>query len=187
MGEKAIKVYDDREELIVDAVLCRNAEGEIGWYDHIGEKFYPTPLERCEFGTQYIDTGYVPIYPESLRPTGEWIRVEDRLPAENEYVMIWCGQCQIARIEKGISEEQRKAMKRGELDDPCETGWTLSSGYFTLKRSQSYKACDEQGNNRVPYCWYANGGPMQWFGQDVTHWMPLPEPPNCGAKMKEAT
>lgn len=20
-----------------------------------------------------------------------------------------------------------------------------------------------------------------------THWMPLPEPPNCGAKMKEAT
>ena len=81
----------------------------------------------------------------------EWISVEDRLPEENEYVMIWSGECQIARIEKGISEEQRNAMKRGELDDPYETGWTLSSGYFTLKRSQSYKACDEQGNNRVPY------------------------------------
>ena len=107
----------------------------------------------------------------------EWISVEDRLPEENEYVMIWCGECQIARIEKGISEEQRNAMKRGELDDPCETGWTLSSGYFTLKRSQSYKACDEQGNNRVPYCWYANGGPMKWFGQEVTHWAYLPQPP----------
>jgi hypothetical protein len=107
----------------------------------------------------------------------EWISVDERLPEENEYVMIWCGKCQIARIEKGISEEKRKAMKRGELDDPCETGWTLSSGYFTLKRSQSYKACDEQGNNRVPYCWYANGGPMQWFGQDVTHWAYLPKPP----------
>lgn len=107
----------------------------------------------------------------------EWISVEDRLPEENEYVMIWCGECQIARIEKGISEEQRNAMKRGELDDPYETGWTLSSGYFTLKRSQSYKACDEQGNNRVPYCWYANGGPMKWFGQEVTHWAYLPPPP----------
>ena len=74
----------------------------------------------------------------------EWISVNDRLPEEDEYVMIWCGECQIARIKKGISEEQRKAMKRGELDDPCEIGWTLSSGYFTLKRSQSYKACDEQ-------------------------------------------
>ena len=107
----------------------------------------------------------------------EWISVDDRLPEENEYVMIWCGECQIARIEKGISEEQRNAMKRGELDDPYETGWTLSSGYFTLKRSQSYKACDEQGNNRVPYCWYANGGPMKWFGQEVTHWAYLPQPP----------
>ena len=107
----------------------------------------------------------------------EWISCEDRLPEENEYVMIWCGECQSARIEKGISEEQRNAMKRGELDDPCETGWTLSSGYFTLKRSQSYKACDEQGNNRVPYCWYANGGPMKWFGQEVTHWAYLPQPP----------
>ena len=107
----------------------------------------------------------------------EWISVKDRLPEENEYVMIWCGECQIARIEKGISEEQRNAMKRGELDDPCETGWTLSSGYVTLKRSQSYKACDEQGNKRVPYCWYANGGPMKWFGQEVTHWAYLPQPP----------
>ena len=61
----------------------------------------------------------------------EWISVKDRLPEENKYVMIWCGECQVARIEKGISEEQRKAMKRGELDDPCETGWALSSGYFT--------------------------------------------------------
>ena len=107
----------------------------------------------------------------------EWVPVTERLPEEKEYVMIWCGECQIARIEKGITEEQRKAMKRGDLDDPCETGWTSSGGYFTLKRSESYRACDEGWNNKVPYCWYVNGGVVTLFGQNVTHWMPLPEPP----------
>ena len=106
-----------------------------------------------------------------------WIPVTERLPEEKEYVMIWCGECQIARIEKGITEEQRKAMKRGDLDDPCETGWTSSGGYFTLKRSESYRECDEGWNNKVPYCWYVNGGVVTLFGQNVTHWMPLPEPP----------
>ena len=116
---------------------------------------------------------------EALREQEErrWIPVTERLPEENEYVMIWCGECQIAKIEKGISEEQRNAMKRGELDDPREICWTSSSGYFQLKRSESYRACDEGWNNKVPYCWRVNGGMMTLFGQNVTHWMPLPEPP----------
>ena len=24
---------------------------------------------------------------------GKWISVDERLPEENEYVMIWCGEC----------------------------------------------------------------------------------------------
>lgn len=107
----------------------------------------------------------------------EWIPVTERLPEENEYVLIWCGECQIARIEKGISEEQRKAMKDGEIDDQVEIGWNISDGYFQLKRSDSYRACDEGFNNKVPYCWSVNGGMVKLFGQNVTHWMPLPEPP----------
>lgn len=32
---------------------------------------------------------------------------------------------------------------------------------------------EDWGNNKVPYCWRAeNGG--NWFGQDVSHWMPIP-------------
>lgn len=31
------------------------------------------------------------------------------------------------------------------------------------------------GNNHKPYAW--EDGPMKWFGQDVTHWMPVPESP----------
>lgn len=106
----------------------------------------------------------------------EWISTIDKLPEEGEYVLVYAGGFQIARIKKGISMEQRKLMERGEIEDPLEGGWSPSTGYIQSRRSELYRACDEQGNNRVPYCWYANGGPMQWFGQDVTHWMPLEKP-----------
>ena len=76
-----------------------------------------------------------------------------------------------------ISQEERQKMKNGEVEDRIEYGWSQSTGCMPLKRSNLYKACDVHGNNRVPYCWNANGGPMEWFGQNVTHWMPLPEPP----------
>ena len=33
------------------------------------------------------------------------------------------------------------------------------------------------GNNETKYSWVAPQGPMSWFGQEVSHWMPLPEPP----------
>ena len=37
--------------------------------------------------------------------------------------------------------------------------------------------CDEYGNNKKPYNWHCPHSHMVWFGQYVTHWMPLPEPP----------
>lgn len=107
----------------------------------------------------------------------EWISVDERLPEEGEYVIVWVGSVQVARIEKGITEEERQKMKNGEVEDRIEYGWSQSTGFIPLKRSNTYKACDVFGNNLVPYCWKANGGPMEWFGQNVTHWMPLPEPP----------
>ena len=39
----------------------------------------------------------------------EWVSVKDRLPEESEYVIIWCGECQIAKIEKGITEKEMEA------------------------------------------------------------------------------
>ena len=107
----------------------------------------------------------------------EWISVDERLPDENEYVMIWDGKWQIAKIEKGITEKERALMMNREIDDPVEIGWNLTNGYFQLRRSDSYRACDEGWNNNVPYCWYVNGGMAKLFGQNVTHWMPLPHPP----------
>lgn len=106
-----------------------------------------------------------------------WISVTDRLPEEGKYVLIWCGEFQIARIEKGISEQERLQMKQGILSDPLEYGWSSSSGLKSYKRSDVYKSCDVSGNNLVPYRWYANGGPMNWKGQDVSHWAYLPDSP----------
>lgn len=108
----------------------------------------------------------------------QWISVKDRLPEEGEYVLILMGsQIEVARIEKGISEEEREKMKSGEIPDKEEFGYIPGQPVFTVKRSDSIKACDQWGNNQVPYIWYAQSGPMEWWGQYVSHWMRLPEPP----------
>lgn len=36
---------------------------------------------------------------------------------------------------------------------------------------------DVFGNNKTQYSWVAPQGPMSWFGQYVSHWMPLPDSP----------
>ena len=107
----------------------------------------------------------------------QWIPVSEQLPDEGQYVLIWVGTCQVARIKKGISEEERAAMKRGQLNDPETVYWEPKRGSFKVKRSSIYGSADVHGNNLVPYHWYANGGPMEWFGQDVTHWAYLPDGP----------
>ena len=104
----------------------------------------------------------------------QWIPCSERLPEENVYVLVWCGEVKIARIIYGISKEQRVKMQEGAIDDPVSWGWNLSNGYFEVKRSGSYRTCDEYCNNKVPYCWDCIYGEM--FGQDVKAWMPLPAP-----------
>lgn len=69
--------------------------------------------------------------PASLRPKGEWISIEDRLPAYGQHVIVYTGRMMMAEV---------------------------STTYFW---NEAYDA---------------------W--QPVSHWMPLPEPPNCGADMR---
>jgi len=113
-----------------------------------------------------------------VEPKQRWIPVaDDSLPDEGEEVLVWDGCYRIAKIEKGISVDERERMKRGEIPDPEEWGWNVAEGYFRVRRSEAYKACDEQGNNEKPYCWHVDNGKGTLFGQDVKYWMPLPEPP----------
>lgn len=118
----------------------------------------------------------------------KWISVKDKLPEEG--VRVLCkrdgllydddrglnhkenfGEIIIAKIEKGISEETRKKMIRGEIEFEMVSGWCLSDGWRDSPRHQMYKSCDEFGNNLVPYRWI--GDRVDYWGQEITKWMPL--------------
>ena len=40
------------------------------------------------------------------------------------------------------------------------------------------EAGDEYSNNKRPYRWIVSNGPGSFFGQEVTHWLPIPEKPD---------
>lgn len=106
----------------------------------------------------------------------KWTPVSEALPEEGESVIVCSqyGAIYIVKLVKGISEETRKKMKNGEIDDPCEKLWCLSDGYTISKRSDLYKEGDEFGNNQKDYAW--RNGPYHYSGQNFIAWMPLPEP-----------
>lgn len=64
----------------------------------------------------------------------------------------------IVCILKGISQDERNALR--EKGD---------------ERAKWFYACDEHGNNEVSYSW-ETWGAMKYFGQQITAWMPLPDP-----------
>jgi len=88
---------------------------------------------------------------------GGWIPCSERLPEDGQEVLAYCdnGHCSgisVVEFRKGKTKEELQAMER-----PC------------------FGSADQWGNNLKPYAWFENG-PMQWEGQDVLAWQPLPEP-----------
>ena len=55
---------------------------------------------------QAYRNGYNKGYADALE--GGWVSVKDGLPEDGEAVLIWVGNVQVARIYKGITEEERK-------------------------------------------------------------------------------
>jgi hypothetical protein len=93
-----------------------------------------------------------------------WIDCNESLPKHNQLVVTYAPESQMTKVnicefKKGISKKEREQMGGTE-------------------RARTIKACDEEGNNRKPYCFKVSGGPGQYFGQEVTHWMPLPSDPD---------
>jgi hypothetical protein len=127
-----------------------------------------------------VDSKIVEWYPENRNKMMGWISVEDKLPENGEMVFVYLGNYRqsqkydVVKFEKGISQEERQQMKDGLLAD--EGVNVYSNGHQVVaKRSSMFTASDEEGNNTKPYSW--SNLPMRYFGQDVTHWMPLPSPP----------
>ena len=115
-------------------------------------------------------------------PSLQWIPVDTELPPEDQYVLVWHGGYQIAKLVRGISKDERSKMRAGELDDPVEEVWSYNTGAELMKRSAIYKGCDEHGNNARPYCWYLNFNGNALFGQNVSHWAYLPDQPDLNKK-----
>lgn len=97
----------------------------------------------------------------------EWISVEDSLPDEGKFVLVlvktvrdsedeYGSRHRVMRIRKGLTAKQRKEVE-------------IAQGY-----ERSYGNNDQHENNLVPYKWQ-DAGSCNSFGQEVTHWQPLPD------------
>ena len=103
-----------------------------------------------------------------------WISTKERLPKEGKYVLgrhnmkTWIDDeavnCVVVRLVKGISKKERELMREGEIKNPVV--------FQAIKRHHIYMSEDEHENNKVPYNWETYG-PMSFFGQEITHWMPI--------------
>lgn len=100
------------------------------------------------------------IDPASLRPKGEWISVEDRLPGIYDKEPDW-----------SVTVLFRTAQGH------------IYSGYRNIGRTQKSFYDDDW----TPPYWLDESENLSFEEDEVTHWMPLPEPPNCGADMRGET
>lgn len=89
----------------------------------------------------------------------DWISVNDQLPEDKQIVLVcykndhvYNPQICVMEFWKGRTKEQLSE---------------YSAIYF----------CDENGNNMKPYAWKCLHSHFALFGQDATHWMPLPDLP----------
>ena len=107
-----------------------------------------------------------------------WISVKDKLPEEGKYVLgrhsrgTWCDltdqenvNCVVVKLVKGMTWDHRMKMKNGEIP--------MEYTHDGVEKWRHQTVNDENvGNNVVPYGW-AQFGPDHFFGQDITHWMPI--------------
>lgn len=103
------------------------------------------------------------LYDEGVKPS-EWISVKVDLPKDRQRVLIYDGNASQWNPSTHSAVFVKGRTKEEIMDEYRRTGRL----YYTFG--------DEEGNNKKPYRWRGDGH-MEWFGQTVTHWRPLPEDP----------
>ena len=95
-----------------------------------------------------------------------WILCDERLPENDQKVIIFAPKAQMPKInicifKKGISKKEREELRLAGDE-----------------RGITFTESDEHANNEKPYNWKVDG-PGSYFGQHVTHWMPIPDSPDA--------
>lgn len=90
-----------------------------------------------------------------------WIKCSEKLPEDKQRVLIFYPNGRCVYDGKG---------------DNISVAWFRKGKTFEENTTGRYSFADEFGNNKKPYRWDGDG-PMDWLGQEVTHWQPLPEFP----------
>jgi len=94
----------------------------------------------------------------------DWISVKDKLPNDNQYVL--------GIHTRGTWRDSDDPVKVNYVVLKFERGKDMSNP----KIGDAITSNDKNGNNLVPYGWNTFG-PDHFFGQDISHWMPLPDKP----------
>ena len=89
----------------------------------------------------------------------EWKKVETELPKDGEVVLAWTINNPL------VGHEEHPEIVR------------FVQGKVIGDKPDTICHGDQYGNNLRPYCWDALGGPMSWFGQNVSHWQQAPTTP----------
>lgn len=91
----------------------------------------------------------------------EWISVKDRLPPRNKRVLVY-GKPDIEFYVKKYSGEKRESLEK------LEGVWE-----GRLERKKKLLSWDEEPNKPVDWAVYRTHYD-RWI---ITHWMPIPDPP----------
>lgn len=105
---------------------------------------------------------------EAIAP--QWIPVSERLPDDRQIVLAYWGSIHCEHSDNFSIMRFCKGKTADEVDPYKGIGF-----------------CDQWGNNKAPYAWADPHGPLKLFGQNVTYWMPLPEPPKDGENINVTT
>lgn len=89
-----------------------------------------------------------------------WISVDDLLPEDGDIVLIKTNCTNVRGARNQLRQHHVATFYKGRTA-------------AEVARTGIQRFADEGCNNLRPYRW-SGDGPCSWFGQDVTHWMPIP-------------
>ncbi len=144
--------YIERKRAIVNA--CNSLE------------LYPSEYAKLEDALNKISAA-------DVAPVQKWISVKDRLP-ENEQDVIICAERRHYSNPNGFIRIVAKAFYTDGKHDTEHTAYVWNNDYIDMEYD------DENDAFLIPEGWWESieyGEEFSAVSDFVTHWMPIPEPP----------